>query len=218
VPGLIEGANEGRGLGLTFLRHVSRCLVLAYVADVTGEVEADLATVRSEVAAYDPALAERRSLVVGTKADLLDGSVLDGDVAGVDLVVSGVTGLGIDRLASELHGLVAAARADQPPRTPYVVVRPGRDPFMVRKEGPRYRVTGSRVERWVAEVDLDDERQVADLQRRLIRAGVERRLAAVGARPGDEVAIGDATFEFRPGPPVAPDEDRVEGEGDGDQA
>ncbi len=216
VPGLIEGANEGRGLGLTFLRHVSRCLVLAYVVDVTGDVAADLSTVRAEVAAYDPELAARRSIVVGTKADLLDAT--PDAVAGVDVIVSGVTRHGIDRLAAELRDLVAVARADQPPRTPYVVVRPGRDPFVVRKEGPRYRVTGPRVERWVAEVDLDDVRQVADLQRRLIRAGVERQLSAVGARPGDEVAIGDATFEFRPGPPADPADGDGEGEADGDQA
>jgi GTP-binding protein len=216
VPGLIEGAHDGKGLGLTFLRHVSRCLVLAYVVDVTGDVAADLATVRQEVAAYDPQLAARRSLVVGTKADLLDG-VRDPSAA-VDVLVSGATGLAIDRLASALHDLVAVARAELPPRTPYVVVRPARDPFVVRREGDRYRVSGPRVERWVAEADLDDERQVADLQRRLIRAGVERRLAAVGARPGDEVAIGAATFEFRPGPPGDQDRPEVEGDGDGVEA
>src|SRR5439155_1650967 len=62
----------------------------------------------------------------------------------------------------------------------------------------RFRVSGPRVERWVAEVDMDDPRQVADLQRRLVRAGVERRLSEAGARRGDEVVIGDTTFSFIP--------------------
>src|SRR6266567_2135407 len=71
VPGLIEGAHEGRGLGLEFLRHVSRCRVLVYVVDLAGDrPEHDLASVRAEVAAFDSELAERRSLVVGTKVDL----------------------------------------------------------------------------------------------------------------------------------------------------
>ena len=68
------------------------------------------------------------------------------------------------------------------------------------------------MERWVAETDLDDERQVAALQRRLVRAGVERRLATVGARPGDEIAIGAATFEFQPD--ATPDDE----DGDADEA
>jgi GTP-binding protein len=196
VPGLIAGAHEGRGLGLAFLRHVSRCRVLVYVVDLAGDAAEDLAVVRAEVRAYDPGLAERHSLVVGTKADLVAGPAVAPD--GVEEAVSGLTGEGVDRLRDALADLVREARAAEPARTPYVVVRPGRDPFTVRREGVRYRVAGPRVERWVAEIDLDDQEQVADLQRRLVRAGVERRLAEAGARKGDEVVIGAATFEFIP--------------------
>jgi GTPase len=90
------------------------------------------------------------------------------------------------------------ARAEESPRTSHVVIRPARAPFTVKREGDRYRVTGPRVERWVAEVDMEDERQVTDLQRRLVRAGVERRLAEAGARRGDEVVIGGVVFVFIP--------------------
>ena len=128
----------------------------------------------------------------------------------MDLLVSGVTGDGVERLLARLRELVAVARAELPPRTAYVVVRPGRDPFVVQRDGDAYRVSGPRVERWVAETDLDDERAVAGLQRRLIRSGVERRLAAAGARRGDEVRIGSVTFDFQPGPPA-------EGTGDADE-
>ena len=196
VPGLIEGAHEGKGLGLEFLRHVSRCRVLVYVVDLSGAPQEDLGAVRAEVEAYDPELARRPSLVVGTKADLLAAGA--GVPKGLDLVVSGVTGQGMDELERRLRDLVSEEAAAAPERTPYVVIRPAREPFVVRREGEGYRVSGPRVERWVAEVDLDDPEQVTDLQRRLVRAGVERRLAEAGARRGDEVMIGSRMFEFFP--------------------
>jgi GTPase len=197
VPGLIEGAHQGRGLGLEFLRHVSRCRVLLYVVDLTSDPVADLATVQAEIRAFDPELAKRRSLVVGTKAD----AVAPGQAGHTDagwLIVSGHTGQGVDELQAALTSAVQEARAAEPPRGAYVVVRPGRDPFLVRREGQRFRVSGPRVERWVAEVDLDDDEQVAEMQRRLARAGVERRLEEAGAKRGDEVVIGSVAFEFVP--------------------
>ena len=215
VPGLIEGAHQGRGLGLAFLRHVSRSRVLLYVVDLSGDAAADLAMVGREVAAYDPALSTRRSLVVGTKVDLLPGPPTELP-AGVDVAVSAVRGDGMEGLARLLEDLVAMATAEAPPPSPFVVIRPGRDPFDVRREGARFRVSGPRVERWVAEVDMDDPRQVTDLQRRLVRAGVERRLAEAGARRGDEVVIGDTTFSFIPEAEAA--RPLVPGGGDGDQA
>jgi GTP-binding protein len=197
VPGLIEGAHEGKGLGLTFLRHVSRCLVLVYVVDLTGDPLGDLEAVRSEVAAFDATLAERRALAVGTKLDLLDPRPTESP-DGIDLMVSGLTGEGLEELERHLAEQVRLAREEQPPRSSHVVIRPARQPFTVTKEGDRFLVKGPRVERWVAEVDMDDERQVAELQRRLVRAGVERRLAEAGARRGDEVVIGRTAFEFIP--------------------
>jgi GTP-binding protein len=196
VPGLIEGAHEGKGLGLEFLRHVSRCRVLVFVVDLSGSPLEDLSAVRAEVEAYDPELLLRPSLVVGTKADLVDPEEPPPD--GVGMAVSGLTGLGVDELDQRLRQVVSEAAAREPERSPYVVIRPAREPFVVRREGDGFRVTGQRVERWVAEVDMDDPRQVVDLQRRLVRAGVERRLEQAGARRGDEVLIGDQAFEYVP--------------------
>jgi GTPase len=111
---------------------------------------------------------------------------------------------------------VAEAVAREPVRSPYVVIRPARETFVVRREGERYRVAGQRVERWVSEVDLDDPRQVTELQRRLVRAGVERRLAEAGAKRGDEVVIAGRAFEFIPEGEMDPARQEVEGaEGDG---
>jgi GTP-binding protein len=197
VPGLVEGAHRGRGLGLGFLRHIARCRVLAYVADLTGQPLEDIATVRTEIEAFDPALAERPSVAVGTKADLVsDRTAACPD--GLDLCVSAVSGQGMEALLARIRDVLSKVREVEPPPAPYVVVRPGRDSFVVKREGPRYRVSGPRVERWVREANLEDPRQVAELQRRLARAGVERRLVQAGARRGDEVVIGHSAFEFIP--------------------
>ena len=79
------------------------------------------------------------------------------------------------------------------------MLRPARERFVVRREGERFRVVGRDVERWVEAADLDDPRSVAALQRRLVKEGVERKLASAGAQRGDEVVIGDRAFEFFPG-------------------
>jgi GTP-binding protein len=199
VPGLIEGASEGRGLGHRFLRHVSRCSALVLVVDLAApDPAADLATLRAELAAYDPGLVERPSLVVATKTDLAPG-VDPADALGAGTIgVSAPTGAGLDVLRDRMRALAAEGVAAAEERSSYVVLRPARPRFTVRREGDRFRVVGRGVERWVADTDLDDPRQVAKLQKRLAREGVERELAAAGARRGDEVVIGGSAFEFLP--------------------
>jgi GTP-binding protein len=197
VPGLIEGASEGRGLGHRFLRHVSRCRALAYVVDASShDPGEDLRTVRDEVAAFDPSMADRPSLVVVTKNDLVERPPrLDDD----QVTVSAVTGEGIEQLAERMARLVA--EAPEPVRRSRVVLRPGRDAFTVRRVADgRFRVEGQAVERWVREADLEDPRAVVDLQTRLRRAGVERRLSDEGAARGDEVEIAGRAFEYFPEP------------------
>jgi GTP-binding protein len=200
IPGLIEGASQGRGLGHRFLRHVTRCRALVLVVDLSGlDPVADLGVLRDELAAYDATLLARPAIVVGTKADLVDDAAERARTLGTQaLAVSAVTRLGLDELDARLAALAAEAEAAAEERTPYVVLRPGRPRFEVRREGGRFRVVGRGVERWVAETDLDDPRQVERLQRRLVKEGVERQLAAAGARRGDEVLIGGSTFEFIP--------------------
>ncbi len=200
IPGLVEGAHEGRGLGHRFLRHITRCRALVLVVDLSSpDPAADLATLRDELAAYGSDLAERQTIVTGTKADLVDApeaaarAIADGVIA-----TSSVTGRGLDELLERLGLLARDAEAIEPDRAPYVVLRPGRPRFTVVREGNRWRVTGRGVDRWVLETDLDDERQVVKLQRRLQKEGVERTLSSMGARRGDEIVIAERVFEFLP--------------------
>jgi GTP-binding protein len=200
VPGLVEGAHEGKGLGHRFLRHLDRTRALVVVVDLSRhDPAADLQTVRGELAAHDPGLATRPWIVVGTKADLVDDAEAAAFTLAPDsLAVSGLTGEGIDRLADRVAELVEMASRDKEDRQPFVVLRPARPPFVVRKEGAGFRVVGRAVERWVAETDFEDPRKVVQLQKRLAKEGVEKQLAALGARRGDEVLIGERAFEFLP--------------------
>ena len=200
IPGLIEGASQGRGLGHRFLRHVSRCRALVLVVDLsTADPAADLAILREELVAYDASFAERRQVVVGTKLDLapdVDPAALLGSGA---IGVSALTGVGLEVVRERLSSLAREAAAAEPERVPYVVLRPARPRFVIRHEGERFRVVGRGIERSVEDADLEDPRQLARLQKRLVREGVERELEAAGARRGDEVLIGAIAFEFRPG-------------------
>ncbi|HEX6844005.1 MAG TPA: GTPase ObgE [Actinomycetota bacterium] len=214
VPGLIEGASEGRGLGDRFLKHVVRCRALVLVVDLSApEPAADLAVLRAELAAYDPDLVARPSVVVGTKADLVDDPAAAARGLGADaLVVSAMADEGMEGLRSRLGLLASEAAAAAPERAAYVVLRPGRPRFTVtRAADGSWEVRGRSVERWVMETDLDDEGQVSKLQARLRKEGVDRKLRALGARPGDDVSIRGRVFEFVPdetpeGATTAPEE------------
>ncbi|HEY7400724.1 MAG TPA: GTPase ObgE [Actinomycetota bacterium] len=200
IPGLVEGASEGKGLGHRFLRHVLRCRALVLVVDLAAEDPVgDLDSLQRELAAFDPSLAARPHVVAATKSDLVEDAEAKAralDPAAV--VVSAITGEGLDPLRSRLRELVDRAKAAEPERRPHVVLRPSRPPFTVSRAGNRFVVEGRGVERWVRDADLDDEREVTALQKRLAKAGVERQLEAAGARRGDEVEIAGHVFEFLP--------------------
>jgi GTP-binding protein len=201
IPGLIEGASAGKGLGHRFLRHIVRCRALVLVVDLAAaDPPADLATLRAELAAYDPQLATRPSIVVGTKADLVDDpSAVAATLGAEALLVSAMTGEGLDELLERLGLLATGAEEGEPDRRSHVVLRPGRPRFtVVREPDGRWRVSGRSVERWVLEADLDDEGDAETLAGRLKKEGVERKLASLGARRGDEVAILDRVFEYLP--------------------
>jgi GTP-binding protein len=218
IPGLIEGASEGKGLGHRFLRHIVRCRALVLVVDLAADdPAADLATLRTELGAYDPELVVRPSIVVGTKADLVDEpSVVAASLGADALVVSAMTGDGLDELLERLGLLATRAEESEPDRQTYVVLRPGRPRFtVVREPDGRWRVSGRSVERWVLEADLDDEGDAETLAGRLKKEGVERKLASLGARRGDEVAILDRVFEYLPddegdGSPAEPERETAE--------
>jgi GTP-binding protein len=198
IPGLIEGAAEGRGLGHEFLRHVERARVLVLLLDlapVDGRPPEEQARILlDELGRYRPDLLDRPRLVVGTKADVATES-FDGEVD--TLTISAVTRQGLDELLGRLGTLIGEARAEEPAPEPFVLLRPAEEGFSVlRDDDGAWRVSGRSAERVVAMADLTNLEAMEYVQHRLRTMGVERALARAGAREGDVVRIGPVELDY----------------------
>jgi GTP-binding protein len=205
IPGLIEGASEGKGLGHQFLRHVERARVLCVLVDLawegagTAEPAEQVRVLLAELGRYQPELLDRPRLIIGSRADI--GST---DTPGVDLdlVVSGVTGDGLRSLTGQLADLVKGVRAEEPKDDGFVVHRPFAEGFRVEaidaEDGGGWRVVGRQAERAVALSDINNPDALAYAQGRMKSLGVDRALVRAGVRSGDTVHIGTFSFDYEP--------------------
>jgi GTP-binding protein len=215
VPGLIPGASSGKGLGLDFLRHVERCVVLVHVLDCAAgpageqgrDPVTDLDTIEAELAAYADAtgtdLADRPRIVALNKIDVPAAREAAGQaravLAGRGLEVheiSAATHEGLREFTFAVGRVVAAARAAAPaPEPTRQVIRPpaaGGPEFEIVRVGENsFVVRGQKPARWVRQTDFSNAEAVGYLGDRLARIGVEKALAEAGALAGAEVAIGD---------------------------
>ncbi|HJQ77352.1 MAG TPA: GTPase ObgE [Acidimicrobiia bacterium] len=200
IPGLIQGAAEGRGLGHEFLRHTERARVLVILLDpAETQVEppaGQLSILRREIESYSPELAARPSLVVMNKADLPGAGEAAEDLGA--MAVSALTGEGVDETLHAIADLVDEAERVAPERRGYVLHRPLGPTFTITREGGAWRVSGKGAERAVGFADLTLIEAADTAARRLARLGVDQALDAAGAQPGDEVRIGDLAFEYTP--------------------
>jgi GTP-binding protein len=200
IPGLIEGAAQGRGLGHEFLRHTERARVLVIVLDpsetqVVPPAE-QLEILHREIAAYSPELAARPSLVLMNKSDLEGAREPAGELGA--LPVSALTGDGIRQALHAIADLVDLAKREAPERRGFILHRPLGPTFTITREGDAWRVSGRAAERAVAFADLTLPEAADMAARRLARLGVDAALTEAGAVAGDEVRIGDLAFEFEP--------------------
>lgn len=222
VPGLIEGASEGRGLGHDFLRHIERCQAITHVIDCATwepgrDPLSDLEVIESELTKYG-GLSDRPRLVALNKIDVPDArdlaDIVRGDIEARGYQVfpiSTKTAEGMNDLVFAMAKMVCEwrqTRADRP--APKLLIRPkpvdDQAAFTIRKIGDGmggflWRVRGDKPERWVRQTDFTNPEAVGYLSDRLNRIGVENELLAAGAEPGDAVAIGgeDAViFDFAP--------------------
>lgn len=217
VPGLIEGASEGRGLGHDFLRHVERCAALVHVID-TATVEggrdplSDLAIIEQELQAYSDAtgsdLNERPRLVALNKIDVPDGQDI-ADMVRDDLVdrgyrvfmVSAASHAGLRELSFAMAQIVMAAREAAPKtEATRIVLRPQAEAgvgeeFTITEDDGRWVVRGEKTRRWVQQTDFTNDEAIGFLADRLNRLGVEDKLLALGAQPGDDILIGIGMLE-----------------------
>src|SRR4051794_9826554 len=222
IPGLIEGAAEGAGLGHEFLAHVERCSMLIHVVDVApgeGEPDTNYATVRRELVAHQAGLERLPELVVLSKRDLLpaeqvEESVRDwrerlGDGAIGVLAVSSATGEGLDELRRrflielpevDMGAASAAPELSDEFEAEHRVYRPaGEGGYWVEREGDgRFRVMGRGVELLFERHDVGNEEALGYLEQRLKEMGVIAALDRAGFEPGDDVRIGEHEFELFP--------------------
>jgi GTP-binding protein len=194
IPGLIEGAAEGKGLGHQFLRHVERAralVILVDLAPVDGRSAAEQERVLlDELRRYRPDLLDRPRVIVGNKADVATVP-FDG------IRVSAVTHAGLDEFLGAVATIVDEARDAEDEPDAYVVLRPAEQGFSVVREGTHeWRVRGRPAERAVALADLTNVEAMTYVQQRLARMGVERALARAGAADGDLVRIGEIELTY----------------------
>jgi GTP-binding protein len=202
IPGLIEGAAEGKGLGHQFLRHIERARALLVLIDLgpdallspTEQVDVLL----QELGDYEPELLDRPRVVAGSRADLVaEGERPPLEEGSRELDVSAVTGEQLDRLVGLLFTQVRSARQEAEERTEIVIHRPLPEGIQVaRGDDGSFVVLGKEARRAVALSDLGDAGALAHAQGRLKKLGVDKALARAGARPGDRVHIGELAFEY----------------------
>ncbi len=224
VPGLIEGASEGRGLGHDFLRHVERCAAIVHVIDLATlepgrDPVGDLDVIEQELHRYG-GLDDRPRLVALNKIDVPDGRDM-ADLVSEDIVargwpvfaISAASHEGLRELMFAMAELVAARRAEAPrAESTRIVLRPrasgGGEEFTIKAVqvdggAQGWRVRGEKPERWIRQTDFSNDEAVGFLSDRLNRLGVEQRLVELGAVEGDTVLIGHpdnaVVFDFRPG-------------------
>jgi GTPase len=210
VPGLIEGASTGAGLGHAFLRHVERTRVLVHVVDgAARDPEWDRAVIRDELEAHDRALLGRPMLIVFNKIDLAAARDAWPSFAAAReaenlpvVAASAATGEGIAEVRGMLSKLLPdASTLAEPPEPAGVVVHriePAGEGFTVSRDDDGFRVGGRRIERIAAQTDFENEESAARFQRDLARLGIDAELRRRGVAPGDTVRIGRVELEWEP--------------------
>jgi GTP-binding protein len=207
IPGLIEGAHAGHGLGHRFLRHIERARIILYVVDgAAPDPERSYELIRNELRLHDPALLDKPSLLTVNKMDLKEARKgwqavrdyvkrTDGPPA---YAVSALTGHGVPALSEAIHERLQELKREteaEPIVRTYRLPR-GDEPHAIEREGDVFVVRGRDVERVLAMADLDSDEGVADLQRQLAKIGVLKDLERVGVQPGDTVRILDFELEW----------------------
>jgi GTP-binding protein len=213
VPGLIEGASSGAGLGHAFLRHVERTRILLHVVDGSSrDPEWDHDVIREELRAHDPALLDKPILVLFNKLDRPAAAeawpAFDRrrrNAGEAVLAISAVEGTGLDELRARIADLLPDAdELGAPPEPAGVVVHridAIGDGFLVERDADgAYRVRGKRIERIAAQTNFDVEESAERFQRDLARLGIEEELRRAGIAAGDVVRIGATELEWEAQP------------------
>jgi len=208
IPGLIEGAHEGAGLGIQFLRHVARTRLLVHLVDgASPDPVADYRAINAELAAHSPELAAKPQIVALNKMDLTDAADklralrnAIGAEAGTVYGISAVTGEGVQALMRAVAESLAALPAEEPPKEVFVFRPHERESteVTITKEAPGvFRVAGEEIERLAQMTDWPSYEAAERFERILSARGIATRLEQAGVELGDTVLIGDIELEWQ---------------------
>jgi GTPase len=199
IPGIIEDAHKGKGLGLDFLRHISRTRLLAYVLDISEEPVKTLESLQHELREYDPKLLELPAMIALNKIDLAEPS--DVEEANKDLTkfglpivaISASENLNTDELKKTFFAMLPVRPKLEPQSSITKVVA---DPVRIEQLEGRWIVRGKELEDVVARFDASNPEAVTYLRHHFATLGVNKMLKRKGAKDGDEVQIGMALFDY----------------------
>ena len=210
IPGIIEGASEGVGLGIQFLRHVERTRLLLHVIDVSGiegrDPVQDFYTINEELKSYSEKLSTRKQIIVANKIDVMqdDTSLKElEELAKKEKLelfkISGVTGQGVlellNRVSEVLKTLPKEELVESEERVIYTL-EDDKDEFSVRKEGDTFVIEGKAINRIMGRINIDDNESMYYFQKNLKSLGIEDELKRQGIKEGDYVKILNWTFEW----------------------
>jgi len=203
IPGIIEGAAEGKGLGHDFLRHIERTRVLLFLVDLgNDDPVAVRETLEAELVSHSPAFAQRPRVFALTKADIPENRARFDEVASKfdsPAMISSVTREGLDLVMERLWQLVDRARGEeagaiiQEPETEYTFEAP----YTIKRTNAGFRIEGKAVTRALKMTDFENEEAVRHFQRRLQHMGVFKALKRMGARDGQPIFIEEMELEYQ---------------------
>lgn len=210
IPGIIEGASEGIGLGIQFLRHVERTRLLLHVIDVSGiegrDPVKDYYTINEELKKYSEKLSKKKQIIVANKVDIMQDDTGFKELEKIAqkenleiYKISGVTGEGVsellDRVSSILKTLPKEEIVEEAEKKVYTL-EDDENEFTVRKEGEIFVVEGKAVNRLMGRINIDDNESMYYFQKKLKELGIEEELKKQGIHEGDYVKMLNWTFEW----------------------
>ena len=209
IPGLIEGANEGAGLGHEFLRHVERCRLLVHVVDVSGsegrDPKEDFAVINSELKKFNPELAERPMLVAGNKCDLASDEAVADFKAFVEkqgyefFPIMAAIRYQVDPLLNRIGALLAKlppVKRYEPEAAPQVAEQSEENKVTITQDGSVYTVEGDWLQQTMRTVNFADEDSLRYFENVLEKTGVIEALRKAGIQEGNTVSLYGFEFEF----------------------
>ena len=211
IPGLIEGAAEGKGLGHDFLRHIERTAVILHLIDAyQSDIPATYTTIREELKAYDPKLAKRPEIVALTKVEGLDIEITTDLIAQLRKVVPAKTPIfaissqsmqGVRELLFAIKSAVHTARVKATPKQaaptiPVLRITNTSNEWQITKEEDVFVVSGQNIERFGKRTDYENEESVQRLRDIMRKLGIIHELVRKGIKPGDSIRVGHDEFTY----------------------